>query len=39
LADANPTNREADREIIRDLKEQFALLDHRAANVHAEMAN
>jgi 3-hydroxyacyl-[acyl-carrier-protein] dehydratase len=39
LADTHPTNREADREIIRDLKEQFALLDHTAANVHAEMAN
>jgi hypothetical protein len=38
LADANPIHRETDQQIIRELKAQFALLNHSSQNVAAEMS-
>jgi 3-hydroxyacyl-[acyl-carrier-protein] dehydratase len=39
LADINPIHRDTDRQIIRELKGQFSLLDHSSANFPAEMTS
>jgi 3-hydroxyacyl-[acyl-carrier-protein] dehydratase len=38
LADANPIHRETDQQIIREMKAQFALLNHSSQNVATEMS-